>query len=125
MLEDFVRSILKVRYPLARAIAVPTCPADRCLAFDVLDKSMYHSEGGGHLLVAAFAEEAPDFPGLLFERPSEPPKGKPGTTYYHPVERLHRLPGTLYSIVLLDCNAAIFEKAAADFSSLVRSIRLD
>jgi hypothetical protein len=125
MLEDFVRSILKARYPLARAIAAPSCLASRCLAFDIVDKDMYQSEGGGHLLVAAFAEEAPDFPGLLFERPSELPKGKPGLTYYHPEERLHRLPGTLYSIVLLDSNASIFEKAAADFSYLVRSIRLD
>lgn len=126
-LGDFVQSILKARYPLARATAVPSCPADSCLSFDIVDRSMYQSEGGGHLLVAAFAEQAPDFPGLLFERPSEPPKGQAGgeVTYYHPVERLHRLPGTLYSIVLLDSNASIFERAEADFSALVRSLRLD
>jgi hypothetical protein len=125
-LDDFLRTMLNTRYPLARATAPAACPADRCLSFEIVDKSMYQSEGGGHFLALAFAEEAPDFPGLLFERPSEPPKGKAGeVTYNHPVERLHRLPGTLYSIVLLDSNASIFEKAAADFSALVRSLRLD
>ncbi len=126
-LDGFVRSMLKGRYALARATAVSYCPADRCLAFDIVDRSVYESEGGGHFLAVAFSGQAPDFPGLLFERPQGPPKGKAGgaVTYYRPEQKLHRLPGSLYSVVLLDSNASIFAKASADFEYLLRSIRLD
>jgi hypothetical protein len=88
---------------------------------------MYQSEGGGHLLVVGFAEQPPDFPGLLFEKPDAPPKANSGdkVTSYRPTEKLHRLPGILYTVVELDSNASIFEKAAADFQYLLKSIQLD
>lgn len=126
-LENFVESILKTRYALAHPIAAAICPSEKCLAFEIMDKSIYQAEGGGHFLVVAFAGQPPDFPGLLFEAPDSPPTAKAGDTvrYYHPIEKLHRLPGTLYSIVELDANASIFEKASADFAYLLRSIQLD
>ena len=88
---------------------------------------MYQSEGGGHLLVVGFAEQSPDFPSLLFERSDAPPKANLGdkVAAYRPTEKLHRLPGTLYSVVELDSNASIFEKAAADFQYFLKSIQLD
>ena len=78
-------------------------------------------------LLVAFASQPPEFPGLLFEKPEVPPKAQAGekVTYYHPNEKLRRLPGTLYSIVLLDSNGSIFEKAKDDFAYLLKSIRLD
>ena len=126
-LENFVESILKARYTLARPIATASCPSEKCPAFEITDKSTYQWEGGGHFLAVAFAGEPPDFPGLLFEKPDAPPPAKAGETaaYYHPTEKLHRLPGTLYSIVELDANAWIFEKASGDFAYLLKSIRLD
>jgi hypothetical protein len=126
-LDDFVHSFLKGRYASAIPATAASCPADKCLAFEIVTKTPYESEGGAHFLVEAFAAQPPDFPGLLFERPDAPPKAKPGdkTTYYHPNEKLHRFPGTLYSIVLLDSNNSIFEKAKDDFAYLLKSMQLD
>jgi hypothetical protein len=126
-LTTFVRTFLKTRYALAKPTTAPSCPSDRCLAFEIIDKDVYQSEGGGHFLVVAFEGQAPDFPGLLFETPDEPPKGKSGdkVTYYHPIEKLHRLPGNLYSIVLLDSNDSIFGKAKGDFEYLLGSMQID
>ena len=125
-LEDFVQSFLK-KYPSARPVASPSCPSDKCLAFEIVTNTLYQSEGGGHFLVVAFAGDPPDYPGLLFEKPDEPPKSKSGDkiTYSHPIERLHRLPGVLYTVVELDSNDSIFEKASADFQYLLKSIQLN
>jgi hypothetical protein len=124
-LDDFVESFLK-KYPSARAIKAPSCPSDKCVAFEIVANTMYQSEGGGHLLAVGFAEKAPDFPGLLFEKPDVPPN-KPGKTvkYYFPADTLQRLPGVLYTVVILDSNESIFDKAAADFYYLLQSIQLD
>jgi hypothetical protein len=63
----------------------------------------------------------------VFEKPDEPPKAKSGdqVTYYHPIEKLHRLRGVRYSIALLDSNGSSFEKAKSDFEYLLESMRLD
>ena len=122
--DDFVLSFLK-KYPSARPTTAPSCPSDKCVAFEIVTDTMYQSEGGGHLLVVGFAEQPPDFPGLLFEKPDAPPKDSSGDKVYHPIEKLHRLPGVLYTVVILDSNDSIFEKAAADFQYLVKSIQLD
>lgn len=125
-LEQFAQSLMGVRHELARPVATTACPAAKCLAFDIVDKSMYQDEGGGHLLTVAFAGESPDFPGLLFEQPDDPPKQISGkVAYLRPTPKLHRLRGTLYSIVLLDSNASIFENARQDFRFLLQSMQLD
>ncbi len=125
-LDDFVQSFLK-KYPSARPVASPACPSDKCLAFEIVASTMYQSEGGGHFLVVGFEGRPPEYPGLLFEKPDEPPKSKPGdrVTHYHPNERLRRLPGVLYTVVELDSNESIFERASADFQYLLKSIQLD
>ena len=127
-LEDFVHSLIQ-KYPSAHVVEAPACPSGKCLAFEVTTDSMYKSEGGGHLLIVGFTNEPPEFPGIRFEAPEPPPPSKPETndkiTYYRPTEKLQRLPGTLYSVVLLDSNASIFSKAASDFEYLLQSIQLD
>jgi hypothetical protein len=125
-LEDFVLSFVK-KYPTAHPITAPSCPSEKCVGYEIVTDTTYKPEGGGHFLVVGFAGQPPDFPGLLFEKPDEPPKSKPGdpVTYYHPIEKLHRLPGVLYSVVELDSNESIFEKASADFQDLLRSVQLD
>ena len=125
-LDDFVQSFLK-EYPAARPMTSPSCPSDKCLAFEIVTNTMYQPEGGGHFLVVGFAERPPDFPGLLFERPEPPPITNTGAkvTYYRATEKLHRLPGTLYTVVELDSNSSIFDKAAEDFRYVLNSIQLD
>ena len=125
-LDDFAQSFVK-KYPSAHPISAPSCPATTCLAFEIVTNSVYESEGGGHFLMVAFAGQSPDFPGLAFEKPEAPPKpeSQDKPTYYRPNQRLHRLPGTLYTIVELDSNESIFERSAADFRFLLKSIELD
>ena len=125
-LEDYVRSILADRYVLARPTAGLYCPASKCTLFEIRDAAVYQENGGGHSLVAAFSAAAPDFPGLVFELPDAPPTQSSGpVTYYRATPRLHRFPGTLYYIVLLDSNSATFDKAKVDLDYLLRSIKLD
>jgi len=125
-LDDFAQSFVK-RYSSARPTKVSSCPSTKCVALEILTNAVYPSEGGGHFLVVAFADPPPDFPGLLFETPIAPPKAGAGdkVAYYHPDVRLQRLDGTLYTLVELDSNESIFDKAAADFRYLLSSIRID
>ncbi len=125
-LEDFVRLALGGRFVHATVTKASFCPTDGCLAYEVVDQDVYQDRGGEHLLVVAFANPAPEVPGLLFEKPDEPPKASAGGVhYYHPDERWSRLPGTLYSLVLLDSNGEIYKKAMGDFHYVLKSIQLD
>lgn len=125
-LDDFVGTFVK-EYPTARQVTPPCCPSDKCVGYEVVTSAMYQSEGGGHFLVVGFAGRPTDFPGLLFEKPDAPPKTESGDkpAYYHPTEKLRRFTGVLYTIVELDSNDSIFEKAATDFRYLLKSIQLD
>lgn len=125
-LDDFVQAFVK-KYPTARPFTPASCPSNKCIGYEIVTNAVYQSEGGGHFLVVGLAGQAPEFPGLLFEKPDAPPKGKPGDkiTYYHANESLHRLPGVLYTVVELDSNESIFGKAATDFQYLVKSIWLN
>lgn len=125
-LADFVQTFVK-KYPEARQVVPPSCPADKCVGFEIVTDAMYQPEGGAHLLVLGFAGQPTDYPGLLLEKPDAPPKSAPGdkVTYYHPTEKLHRFPGVLYTVLELDSNQSIFENAATDFRFVLRSILLD
>lgn len=125
-LDDFVRSFVN-KYPSSRQIAPISCPTERCVAFEIVTNAMYQAEGGGHFLVLGFANEPDEFPGLLFERPDTPPKSESGdrVKYYRPNEKLHRLPGILYTVVELDSNDSIFRQAAADYQDLAKSLQLN
>jgi hypothetical protein len=124
-IDDFVGGFVK-KFVTARQVTALSCPSDRCVGYEIVTDAMYQSEGGGHLLVVGFADHPTDFPGLLFERPEAPPKTESGKTeYFHATEKLHRFSGVLYTVLELDSNGSIFEKAAADFQYLLESIRLD
>jgi hypothetical protein len=126
-LSDFAQLVLNKRYALAKPLAAPSCPVEKCLAFDIVDTSVYKPDGGAHFLAVVFAGEPPEYPGLLFETPTAPPKEKSDgkIQYFTATEKLHRFPGTLYTLVMLDSNADIFEKASGDFRSLLKSVQLD
>jgi hypothetical protein len=125
-LDDFVLSFLK-KYPTAKKVSAPSCPASDCVMYEVVTDALYQKQGGAHLFIAGFAANPPEFPGLLLEQITPPPKGEGGEkpTYYRADPKLSRLPGVLYTIVVLDSNAAIFDRASADFEFLLKSIQLD
>lgn len=120
-LPDFVKSLMPGSSP--KPIAAPVCPVEECLAFGDDKPTVYADEGGGHAIVIVFQRQSPEFPGLLFEKPSAPPApGKDKTTYSRPNDRIHRLDGTLYYLVLLDFADSVAKDAKADYEAFLKSM---
>jgi hypothetical protein len=127
-LSDFVSSLLQDHYAVAKPTTLAYCPSTQCLAYEIVDKDMYASEGGGHLMAVAFERDAPAYDGLIFEQPWSPPKPddskkSKGPVYYRPDAVFHRLPGKLYYLVILDSNESIFAPASKDYDFFLHSIR--
>ena len=90
-LEAFLKSFLD---GAATKGVAPLCPGQDCLALETVKEGAYGAEGDGHFMTVAFRRDAPEFPGLLFEKPAGPPAtNKEGAQYFRPIERLHRLEG--------------------------------
>ena len=105
------------------------CPDKECIAYELISNSIYYLQGGAHVLLAFFASDQPQYPGLKLETPIALPKPDPkssaGPTFYRPEETLQRLPGTRFFVAILDANADIYAPSRADFETFLRSIVLD
>ncbi len=122
-LEDFLKSFLD---GAATKGVAPLCPGQNCLALETVKEGAYGAEGDGHFMTVAFQRDAPEFPGLLFEKPAGPPAtAKEGAQYFRPVERLHRLEGPLYYLVALDTAASVRTKAIVDFATVLAGMRVE
>jgi hypothetical protein len=123
-LADFMKSFGE--YPSAKPITVSHCPSEPCLAFEVTRPLAYGAAGNGYGLLMAFKRDAPEFPGLLFEEPGGPEAPKTGkVTYFHPRERLHRLDGTLYYVVMLDAADSVLDVAKQDYDTLLKYLQVE
>jgi hypothetical protein len=123
-LNDFARSLV------SKATLAPStplfCPTQECLAFEATSAGLYKEDGAGNAFVTVFARNCPEFPGLPFEEPLALPSGEPGkTTYSHPLEHMHRLPGTLYYFVLLDSADSILPHARIDYENFLKGIKVE
>ena len=117
-LSDFLHSF--AHDPAAKPIAVPRCLSGQSLSAEVTRPNAYGAAGNGYGLWLAFERPAPEFPGLLFERPAGPEAPKDGkVSYFHPNERIHRLEGTLYYLVLLDTPDSVLNEAKKDYDELL------
>jgi hypothetical protein len=120
-LTDFVKSLMPHSSP--RPTSVSVCPVEDCLAFADDKANVYANEGGGHAIVTVFQRKSPEFPGLLFEKPSAPLSSGAGQTKYsRPLDRIRRLEGTLYYLVLLDSADSVLKDAKADYESFLKSM---
>jgi hypothetical protein len=120
-LTQFVQSLMPGKSP--KPIAATVCPVEECLAFGDDNASVYADEGGGHAIVTVFKRKGPEFPGLLFEKPFAPPSPGDGkTTYSRPAQRIHRLGGELYYLVLLDFADSISKDSKADYETFLKSM---
>jgi len=123
-LTAFVISLMPNSIP--HSISVPYCPVQDCSAFEADSAETYKDEGGGHAIIVAFQRNSPEYPGLLFERPSAPPTTEVGkTTYAHPTERIRRLDGPLYYLVLLDTADSVLTYAKIDFDTFLKSLHVE
>jgi hypothetical protein len=103
------------------------CPATNCIALKGVQPGMYKADGDGHGRIVIFERDQPEFPGLIFESPSQPPKGDPsqGTQYYRPSQTQGRIPGKLYYLALLDAAASIEEPALKDFDFFLQNLTVE
>jgi hypothetical protein len=104
----------------------PACPAKECLAVEGALPGAYKKEGDGLVTVVVFKREEPSYPGLTFEEPENLPKTEGnGTHYFVADERIGRLPGTLYYLVMLDTAASVKASAQHAYSDFLKSLRVE
>ena len=71
-----------------------------------------------------FKREAPEFPGILFEEPAGPEAPKDGKVrYFRPQDRICRLDGPLYYVVMLDTADSVLGEAKHDYDTLLEHLR--
>lgn len=124
-LEDFARKYSTKgsfeAYPLTK------CPAVHCVAQKQSQQGMYGKNGDGHGRIVVFERDEPEFPGLIFESPSDFPKtdDTAGPKFYRPAQVNERIPGKLYYLLLLDTASSIEEPAVKDFEFFVQNLTVE
>jgi len=109
-----------------KSTSAVACPARDCLAFDGVRRGLYKTEGDGHALLTAFERAEPEFPGLVLEEPTVPrPPNAGRTTYFVAPQRLRRVEGTLYYLVLLDTADSVLKEATVDYETFLRNMRAE
>jgi hypothetical protein len=100
------------------------CPSERCISVEGTRTGAYGKDGDGHGFMLFFERNQPEFPGLLFESPSQMPQSSGSTAahYFRPSQTLQRIPGKLYYVVLLDTAASIEDPAMKDFDSFLTQL---
>jgi hypothetical protein len=103
------------------------CPATTCIALKGVQPGMYKANGDGRGRMVTLERDQPEFPGLIFESPMDPPKSgeTQGLHFYHPSQILLRIPGKLFYLVLLDTAASIEEPAAKDFDFFLQNLTVE
>jgi hypothetical protein len=124
-LENFAKTFLM--NGVSETFVPSRCPANQCIAIQETNAGMYKKNGDGHGRIVVFERDQPEFPGLIFESPSQPPKGDPseGTQYYRPSQTQGRIPGKLYYLVLLDTAVSIEEPALKDFDFFLQNLTVE
>jgi hypothetical protein len=123
-LNDFLKTFFHGK--AAEPLRIGACPAQECLAYEIIEPAGYKAEGDAHFLMAVFKREAPESSGLLFEQPAGPPTSEnKDPQYFRPTERLRRLDGTLYYFVALDTADSVLEKAKNDYEVFLSGIKVE
>ncbi len=121
---EFAMSILREASP--KPISVTACPVQDCVSFEGVKAGLYHADGDGHAIITVFQRSAPQHPGLLFEQPNAPPQPTSGQTQaFHPIERLHRVTGTLFYVVLLDSADSILANGKLDYVKFLKGVSVE
>lgn len=123
-LADFMKRFMK--YPSPEALHDSQCPSEECLAYQASVPGTYGAKGNGHPIMTAFKRDAPEYPGLMFERPFLPEVPKDSNVAsYHPREHLHRMEGTLYYLVMLDTADSVLDDARKDYEIFLKSMQVE
>ncbi len=123
-LEDFVATL--TRGHTVSAISPSVCPVEKCIGGTAVTAGGYQLEGDAHMVLTAFARQAPEYPGLLFEQPvSLPPTPDSQTHFFRAGPQLQRLPGTLYYLVLVDTASSVADKAKQDYTTFMQHLEVE
>jgi tetratricopeptide (TPR) repeat protein len=124
-LADFLKAA-QTHGSWSKSANPPACPAKECLAVEGALPGAYKKEGDGFATVVVFKREEPSYPGLTFEEPVNLPKTEgDGTHYFVANERIGRLPGTLYYLVMLDTAESVKASAQHAYSDFLKSLRVE
>ncbi|MGB6430672.1 MAG: hypothetical protein WBF06_08805 [Candidatus Acidiferrales bacterium] len=125
-LSDFANQFLHAS-PF-KSVSAANCPFKGCLVFEAVSPGTYGANGDGDAFAEVFEGDAPEFTGLLLERPEGPPTSTAGgsqPTFYRPPTRLARASGTLYYLVMLDTAGSILPQAQADYAAFLKSLQVE
>jgi hypothetical protein len=103
------------------------CPAERCIAEIGVKAGAYQENGDARGRYVFFERDQPEFPGLIFESPSQLPlkegKTSPQSFAFTPIQQ--RMPGKLFYLVVLDTAASIEEPAMKDFDFFLQNLTVE
>jgi hypothetical protein len=94
-----------------------------CMAYEIIEPSMYTDIGGGHMYAIAIERNLPAYPGMAIEEPQDLPKSGKGSgmTYYRSNRSFGRLSNKLYYLILLDSCEYIHEESLAVFEDFLEN----
>ena len=120
-INDFVKAIMK--YPSASPAKISNCPSDSCFAIQGKELGTYGAAGDGYGTITGFQREQPEFPGIKFEEPlGVPEPTSNGPQYFRPTQRISRIPGTLYYLVLLDTAGSVRDEANSAYTNFLKRV---
>ena len=91
-----------------------------CIAYEIIDPTMYTNIGGGHMYAIVLERNLPEYPGMALEEPQNIPKnGNGGMTYYRSNRNFGRLSNKLYYLILLDSCEYIHDESLAVFKDFL------
>ncbi|MEA5259216.1 hypothetical protein VB264_15575 [Arcicella aquatica] len=122
-LEDFVKNMLgKDKQSKVSKISFSD-KYDNLIAYEDQNPKVYKNLGGAHIYGIGIERNAPEYPGLLLERPSMIPNGKEGTiTYYSSAKSKDRFKGKIFYFFMLDTCEDIHEESLAIFKNLFEKL---
>ncbi|HEY4356272.1 MAG TPA: hypothetical protein VGN16_11030 [Acidobacteriaceae bacterium] len=123
-LEDFLRTTATQS---GDQVISTSCALEKCVALEAVNKNMYVKEGGAHTSVVGFERDVPQYDGLIFETPQQPPQsGAPsGLTAYKPVANFKRIPGRVFYAVMLDATEKVYAASKSDFDFVMGSMHVE
>ncbi|MBK8722941.1 MAG: hypothetical protein IPL95_11915 [Saprospiraceae bacterium] len=90
---------------------------ENMIAYEIIDKTKYSDQGGGHMYVIGIERMYPKYPGLLLEEPYSIPENANKMNNYKAIENKDRFSGKIFYALILDSSEAINEQSLKQFKT--------
>jgi hypothetical protein len=91
---------------------------DNMVAYEITNREEYTDMGGGHFYVVGVARNAPQYPGLLLEKPVELPDGNGEVQVYTLGKSQERFGNKIFYVFMLDTCEDIHAGSLAVFKDI-------